>query len=78
MYPGDQARGSQMLLVVKTPPANAGDTRDADSIPGLGRSLGGVHGNPLHYSCPRESPWTAEPGRLQSMGHKDLYTTAVT
>ena len=36
-------------------------------------SLGGVHGNPLQYSCPRESPWTAEPGRLQSMGHKDLY-----
>ena len=30
---------------------NAGDTRDAGSIPGLGRSLGAEHGNPLQYSC---------------------------
>ena len=29
-------------------PCNVGDL---DSIPGLGRSLGGEHGNPLHYSC---------------------------
>ena len=40
-----------MVLVLKNPPANAGDIRDADSIPGLGRSLGGGHGNPLQYSC---------------------------
>ena len=39
-----------MVLVVKNPPANAGDVRDADLIPGLGRSLGGGHGNPLLYS----------------------------
>jgi len=25
--------------------------KDGDSIPGLGRSLGGGHGNPLQYSC---------------------------
>ena len=31
-------------------PANAGDIRDVDSIPGLGRSPGGGHGNPLQYS----------------------------
>ena len=31
--------------------ANAGDTRDAGSIPGLGRSPGGRNGNPLQYSC---------------------------
>ena len=31
-------------------PANAGDLRDADSIPGLGRSSGGGRGNPLQYS----------------------------
>ena len=37
--------------VVKNPPANAGDIRDAGSIPGLGRSPGGGHGNPLQYSC---------------------------
>ena len=35
----------------KYPPANAGDTRDASSVPGLGRSLGGEHGNPLQYCC---------------------------
>ena len=40
-----------MVLVVKNLPANARDIRDADSIPGLGRSLGGGHGNPLKYSC---------------------------
>ena len=32
-------------------PASAGDKRDAGSIPGLGRSPGGGHGNPLQYSC---------------------------
>ena len=40
-----------VVLVIKTPPANAGDIRDAGSIPGLGRSPGGGHGNPLQYSC---------------------------
>ena len=39
------------MLVVKNPPANAGDIRDAGLIPGLGRSPGGRHGNPLQYSC---------------------------
>jgi len=39
------------MLVVKKPPANAGDIRDAGSIPGSGRSPGGGHGNPLQYSC---------------------------
>ena len=32
-------------------PANAGDIRDVDSIPGSGRSPEGGHGNPLQYSC---------------------------
>ena len=32
-------------------PANAGDMRDTDLIPGSGRSPGGGHGNPLQYSC---------------------------
>ena len=40
-----------MVLVVKNPPANAGDIRDTGSIPGLGRSPGRGHGNPLQYSC---------------------------
>ena len=37
--------------VVKDLPANAGITGDAGSIPGSGRSPGGVNGNPLQYSC---------------------------
>ena len=40
-----------MVLVVKNLPANAGDIRDMSSIPGLGRSPGEGHGNPLQYSC---------------------------
>ena len=40
-----------MVLVVKNPPANARDVKDAVSIPGLGRSPGGGQGNPLWYSC---------------------------
>ena len=40
-----------MLLVVKNPPVNAGDIRDADSIPGSGRSPGGGHGSPFQFSC---------------------------
>ena len=42
---------SQVALVVKNLPANAGDIRDAGLIPGLERSPGGGHGNPLQYSC---------------------------
>ena len=37
-----------MVLVVKNTPANAGEVRDAGSIPGLGRSLGEGHG--IHSS----------------------------
>ena len=37
--------------MVKNPPANAGDARDAGLIPGLGRSPGIGNGNLLQYSC---------------------------
>ena len=37
--------------VVKNLPANAGDSRDSNLIPGLGRYLGVGNGNPLRYSC---------------------------
>ena len=47
---------SQVALVVKTLPANAGDIRDSSLIPGSGRSPGGGHGNPLWYSC-LENPY---------------------
>ena len=36
--------------MVKNLPADAGDARDTGSIPRLGRSPGGKHGNPLQYS----------------------------
>ena len=42
---------SQVVLVVKNQPANAGDVRVAGLIPGLGKSPGVGHGNPLRYSC---------------------------
>ena len=50
---------SRATLVVKNPPANAGDLRDAGSIPGSGRSPGGGHDNPLQYSC-LENPMDRE------------------
>ena len=37
--------------MVKNPPANAGDIRDAGSIPRSGGSTGGGNGNPLQYAC---------------------------
>ena len=37
--------------VVKNLPANAGDTGDVGSVPGLGRSPRGGNGNLLQYSC---------------------------
>ena len=37
--------------MVKNPPANTGDVRDTGSIPGLGRSPGEGHSNPLQCSC---------------------------
>ena len=40
-----------MSLVVKNPPANAGDARDVGLIPGSGRSPGGGNGSPLLNSC---------------------------
>ena len=44
-------RASQVALVVKNLPANAGDISDPRLIPGSERSPGGGHGNPLQYSC---------------------------
>ena len=46
-----QSIASQVALGVKTLPANARDIRDTGSIPGLGRSPGGGHGDPLQYPC---------------------------
>ena len=42
---------SQVVLVVKNPLINAGDTRDIGLIPVWGRSFGEGNGNPFQYSC---------------------------
>ena len=54
-----------VVLVVKKPPAKAGDIRDMGLIPGSGRSPGGGHGNPCILAW--RIPWTEEPGGLQSI-----------
>ena len=59
--------GFQGGAVIKTPPANAGDTKDMGSIPGSGRSPGGGSGNPLQYSC-LENPM--DRGALRTIVHK--------
>ena len=42
---------SQVVLLVKNPPADAGDVTDTGLVPGSGRSPGGRRGIPLQYSC---------------------------
>ena len=42
---------SQLVLVVKSLPAKAGDMRDTGLVAGLGRFPGGGNSNPLQYSC---------------------------
>ena len=62
---------SQVALEAKNSPANIGNIRDEGSDPGLGRSPGGGHGNPLQY-CWLENPmdkgawWATVHGAAQS------------
>ena len=58
---------SQVVLVVKNPPANARDIKNVSSIHRLGRSPGEGNGSPLQYSC-LENPMDREAWRLQSTG----------
>ena len=65
--------------VTKNPRANAGDTRDAGSIPGSGRFPGAGNGNPLQYSCLEKihrqkspagySPWGREESDISEHAH---------
>ena len=61
--------------MVKNPPANSGDIRDAGSIPGLGRSPGGGHGNPNPVSLPGESHGQRSLVGYSPWGHKEIDTT---
>ena len=54
-----------MVLAVNNMPANAGDTRDVGSVPGLGRFPGGGNGNSSILAW--KIPWAQEPGGLQSL-----------
>ena len=59
--------------MVKNMPPSAGDIRDIGSIPGLGRSPGGGHINPLLYSClenPIREHWQATVYRIAQSGTK--------
>ena len=62
---------SQVALVVKNLPANAGDIGDVGSVPGLGRSPRGGHGNPLQYSCLEDSHGQRSLAGYSLWGHKE-------
>ena len=66
-----------MIIATKSPPANAGDLRDAGSIPGLGRAPGAGNGSPLQYSG-LENPVDRGAWRDTVLGHSGLDTTEVT
>ena len=65
--------GSPGGMLVKNPPVKAGDSADADSIPGLGRYPGEGNGNRLQELC-LEISWTEEPGGLQPVVAKSATT----
>ena len=64
---------SQVSLVVKNPPAHAGDVRDRSSIPESGRSFGEGSGNLLQCSCLENSmdrgAWQAVVHRAKRVKH---------
>ena len=66
---------SRASQVVKNPLANAGDTRDLGSIPGLERSPGEGNGNPPQYFLPGKFHGQRGPVGYSPKGHKELDTT---
>ena len=70
-YPQCISNGaSQVVLVVKNLPANAGNAGDMHSIPGLGRCPGGRNGNPLQC-LPGESHGQRNLAGYSPQGHKE-------
>ena len=66
---------SQVALMVKNPPANAGDIIESGLIPGSGRSPGGGHGNPLQYSCLEKAQGQRTLVDYSPWGHKESDAT---
>ena len=73
-----QFGASYVVLVVKNMSANAGDLRNVDLNPGLGRSPEGGHGNPLQYCC-LENPkdrgtwWATESDMTEATPHTCMH-----
>ena len=68
---------SQVAVVVKNLPANSGDVKEMGLIPGLGRTPGGGHGNPLSTFA-WTLPWTEDPGGYSLQGGKESDVTGAT
>ena len=73
-----KAPRAQVALVVKNPPANAGDLRDAGSIPESGRFPAGGRDNPLQYSRLENPHGWRSLADYSPWGHKESDTTEVT
>jgi len=65
-------------LIVKILPVDAGDVRDAGSIPRSGRSPGGGNGNPFQYSCLENPHGQRSLVGYSPQGHTESDTTKVT
>ena len=68
--------------MVKNPPVNAGDSRDAGLTPGSGRSPGRGNGNPLQYSClgnsrDRGARWVTVTGMAKSRTRLSTHACAL-
>ena len=68
---------TQVVLVLKNLPANAGDKRHAFN-PWVGRSPGGGRGNPLQYSCLENPTDRGAPRGYSPWGRKESDTTEAT
>ena len=64
--------------MVKNLPANAGDVRDTNSIPGLGRSSRERNANSLQYSCLENPNGQRSLAGYSPWGHKELEVTEAT
>ena len=70
--------GQVALVVLNNLPVSAGDIRDKGWIPGLGRSPGSGHGNPLQYSCLQNPHGQTSLAGYSTWGCRELDMTGVT